>query len=496
MLIETFSTYISEATRPPQDEEEKALYAFMEELDSVVAHIKVEDIGINTKTNAKTIYIDKYLNGAQRPAYVASATDHIKSHKEYVLDKVPAGRASKEFAFISPTSGRKVHVKCRPQGGFKSDGDPNELFTAALMLLPKINIPTDDVEMDEIIDAVKKLVHSGKVVGHTAGQVQGMDKNYGKLCSAISAAMSIPKEYAGANKVYLTGQSWDNDVKQFQRTKYGMKDFNSSDFIIKKGNKFLGVSLKEKKLATTADPTLINKSFASMLTAFSSDADKKFLDLKEKLDEQIAIFYSAVIIRNYKKLNKQTQEELKPYTKNLRKAMDYLVGKGEKTRPWKQYVKALDNKIINASLVSQKSVFKKMDTILLANSDIFAESLVQLIFKAELKDLQKVNFDFALVTGIGQYLKKGPQISKGEYKDISTMSSVLEDIFSSGPAKIIKDPSMKQAFEPTATAANLNYLLVIGKTPVIKIQLRYKGNFGSAPSFQALMTKQFKGLFK
>jgi hypothetical protein len=86
-----------------------------------------------------------------------------------------------------------------------------------------------------------------------------MDKNYGKLCSAISAAMSIPKEYAGANKVYLTGQSWDKDVKQFQRTKYGMKDFNSSDFIIKKGDKFLGVSLKEKKLATTADPTLINK---------------------------------------------------------------------------------------------------------------------------------------------------------------------------------------------------------------------------------------------
>ena len=82
MLIETFKTFITEATRSPKDEEEKSLYSFMEELDSVVAHIKVEDIGINTKTNSKTIYIDKYLNGAQRPAYVASATDHIKNHKE------------------------------------------------------------------------------------------------------------------------------------------------------------------------------------------------------------------------------------------------------------------------------------------------------------------------------------------------------------------------------------------------------------------------------
>lgn len=495
MLIETFKIFITEATRSPQDEEEKSLYAFMEELDSVVAHIKVEDIGINTKTNSKTIYIDKYLNGAQRPAYVAAALDHIKNHKEYAPAKVPSGRATKEFAFISPDSGRVVHVKCRPQGGFKSDGDPNELFAAALMLLPKVETPTDDVEMDAIIDEVKKLVNSGKVIGHTSGQVAGMDKNYGKLCSAISAAQSIPSKYSKADKVYLTGQAWDDDVKQFQRTKYGMKDFNSSDFIIKKGDNYLGVSLKEKKLATTADPTLINKSFASMLTAFATQADAKFGNLKNKLEEQIAIFYSAVIIRNYKKLNKQTQEELKPIAKlPLKKQMNFLVGSGNK-RPWKQYVKALDNKIINSSLTSQKSVLAKMDKILLSNSDLFAKSLVQLIFKAELKDLQKVNFDFALVTGIGQYLKKGPQISKGEYKDIDTMSSILEDIFSSGEAKLIKNPKMKQAFEPGATAANLNYLLVIGKTPIIQIQLRYKGNFGSAPSFQAGMTKEFKGLF-
>ena len=493
--LKSFLTFFTEATRPPENEEEKSLYSFMEELDSVVAHIKVEDIGINTKTNSKTIYIDKYLNGAQRPAYVAAASDHIKNHPDYTLDSVASGRASKEFAFISPDSGRTVHVKCRPQGGFKSDGDPNELFASALMLLPKIETPTDDVEMDVIIDKVKRLVNSGKVIGHTPGQVAGMDKNYGKLCSAISAAQSIPKEYLNADKVYLTGQAWDKDVKQFQRTKYGMKDFNSSDFIIKKADNYLGVSLKEKKLATTADPTLINKSFSSMLAAFSTEADSKFGDLKSKLEEQIAIFYSAVIIRNYKKLNRQTQEELKSIAKlPLRKQMDFLVG-SDKKRPWKQYVRALDNKIINSSLTSQKSVLSKMDSILLSNSDVFAESLVQLIFKAELKDLKKVNFDFALVTGIGQYLKKGPQISKGEYKDIDTMSSVLENVFSAGKAKIIKNPKKKQAFEPGATAANLNYLLVIGETPIMQIQLRYKGNFGSAPSFQAGMTKEFKALF-
>lgn len=493
--LKSFAAFLNEATRAPQDEEEKTLYAFMEELDSVVAHIKVEDIGINTKTNSKTVHIDNYLDGAKRHAYVSAASDHIKNHKEYTLDKVASGRATKEFAFISPDSGRRVLVKCRPQGGFKSDGDPNELFASALMLLPKIETPTNDAEMDEIIEQVKKLVDGGNVIGHTPGQVAGMDKNYGKLCSAISAAQSIPTKYLNADKVYLTGQAWDKDVKQFQRTKYGMKDFNSSDFIIKKGNNYLGVSLKEKSLATTGDPTLINKSFASMLAAFSTQADSKFGNLKNKLEEQIAIFYSAVIIRNYAKLNTQTQEELKAIVKlPLRKQMDFLVG-SDKKRPWKQFVRGLDNKIINSSLTSQKSVLIKMDNILLDNSDLFAESLVQLIFKAELKDLQKVNFDFALVTGIGQYLQKGPQISKGDYKDIDTMTSVLENVFSSGPAKIIRDPKKKQAFDPGATAANLNYILVIGEISVMRIQLRYKGNFGSAPSFQAGMTKEFKGLF-
>ena len=50
---------------------------------------------------------------------------------------------------------------------------------------------------------------------------------------------------------------------------------------------------------------------------------------------------------------------------------------------------------------------------------MIGNQLVQLIFKADLKDLQKVDFDFTLVTGIGDYgPKKGVVIEKGEYKDI------------------------------------------------------------------------------
>ena len=103
-------------------------------------------------------------------------------------------------------------------------------------------------------------------MGFTSLEVEALEKDYGNLCQAISAAEVIQKNYGGgADKVYLTGKAWDNDVKQFQVTKYGMKDYNASDFIIKKGNSFLGVSLKKKISATTADPTLINKGFSTMI---------------------------------------------------------------------------------------------------------------------------------------------------------------------------------------------------------------------------------------
>ena len=488
---------LPEAARAPDTDEELDALAFLEDIDASVSTVKAEDVAINDKkTNSKRITIDQYMQGNLRSAFVAGAIDEINKSEEWNLVPVAPARAQKDFAF-ERDGGKLIYVNNRPTAGFKSDGDPNELMAAALMLLPEIKIPKTAEEMDEIIDEVKKVVSSGKVVGHTAGQVAGMEKNYGNLAQAISAATSLPKKYRGADKVYLTGQAWDKDVKQFQRTKYGMKDFNSSDYIVKKGNNFIGISLKKKMRSTESDPTLINKSFQSMLLAFEKETgtDSTFSKIKDQLETKIAEYYSTVLYENYKTLSPDVRKAIEKYIKMPRtKAIKALMGAGRK-RPWKKFVGALRNDIINKSLVSQSSLFKDMDKILIDNEKLFANSLVQLIFKADLKDLKKVNFDFALVTGIGRYLKAGPTIEKGEYKDIDTMTTVLDDLFSNGEPSIKRDKSKKQAFDMGATAANLNYVLYIGSTPIVKLILRYKGNFSSSPSFQAEMTPEFKDLF-
>ena len=126
-----------------------------------------------------------------------------------------------------------------------------------------------------------------------------------------------------------------------------------------------------------------------------------------------------------------------------------------------------------------------------------ANQLVQLIFKADLKELQKVNFDFALVTGIGDYgPSKGVVVEKGEYKDIDTVTTKLDELFSDGKVDLKLDPMAKQAFDVGATAAILVFDLVIGKTKICTITLRYKGNFRAAPSFMAVMHDDFKKIYK
>ena len=69
-----------------------------------------------------------------------------------------------------------------------------------------------------------------------------------------------------------------------------------------------------------------------------------------------------------------------------------------------------------------------MADVIVKNSNLFGTQLLQLIFKMDLQDLKKMNFDFALVTGVGRQLVKGPVIEKGEYKSVDTMVGALDKL--------------------------------------------------------------------
>ncbi len=80
-----------------------------------------------------------------------------------------------------------------------------------------------------------------------------------------------------------------------------MKDFNSSDIILKRGKTYFGVSLKKKQSKTAEDPTVLNKAFDSLLNG------DKFTPVKEQLERKKEQFYVTVIQNAMKegKLNKR-----------------------------------------------------------------------------------------------------------------------------------------------------------------------------------------------
>jgi len=451
------------------------------EIDDQIGSIdsEIELDGRSGKNSGAKLGISQLMIDNQRGKFSSLANSIIDKSPELERKNTAPGREEKDYAFKHVDMTKYIYVNLRPTGKRSAAGDdPNELMTAALCLLPKLKVPTNSDDMDILIDIVSGSLK--KVKGYKQGQVDSLKEDYPNLCMAVSAAISIHEAgYGNADMVYLTGQAWDDDVKQFQISKYGMADFNSSDFIIKKGKNYLGVSLKKKTRLSSSDPTLINKSFATLFQ------DKKFDSMIKALELKAGMFYLRVIAKAKKDGGLSAD------------MLTMMAKKRPSTTNWKMYVQRIDNKFINSELKGSKSLFKAMSDIIITNKMQIANQLVQLIFKADLKELKKVNFDFTLVTGIGDYgPKKGVVVEKGEYKDIDTVTTKLDELFSTGKVDIRLTPGKKQAFEVGAGAAMLFFDLMIGDIPVCNITLRYKGNFRSAPSFMAQMTPEFKKLYK
>ena len=457
------------------------------------------DVSIDVRpkrTNSKKIGIQIVLPDNKRIKFAGLAKGVINDDDDLIIKDAAPSRMEKDFVLLHKDLQRKIYVTTRPDGqrGGGSKADPNELMTAALCTMSSVPTVETIEDLDKLIEKVKEVIKTGKVIGYTTLEEESLEGNYDNLLKGISAAEVIMKKgWNSANKVYLTGKAWSDDVKQFQMTKYGMKDFNASDFIIKKDKNYLGVSLKKKKSTNTGDPTLINKGFTTLLQG------SEFNKVRDDLDDASYMFYRGVI------KTAQRFQELKPKIAMtdgvpwISKTLNDKLGvkaKNLTNKNWKKFVNGLPNELINYQLKKNKSIFKPMSEVIEDNADLFADTLLKLILKTELKDLQKVNFDFALVTGIGRMLKSGLIISKGDYTDVDTMVTKLDELFETGKPTMKLNPKKTQAFDKNSTAAMLHMILSVGTNPICDITLRYKGSFSSAPTFLATFSKEFKDSLK
>ena len=327
----------------------------------------------------------------------------------------------------------------------------------------------------------------------------------------ISAALAI-KEWlksshgqgndAVAQKVFLTGNVWPKEVEKFRIKAYGFDDYNSSDFIVKTGDKkYFGVSLKKKPKKNSADPTLINKAFDTVLNG------NQFNKIKEEITDLRTEYFAGLVRQAHEdgilfieNINRQTDKELFEAKKRDKKLFDraYINIKGSISGGYDND-KAPDamRKFVNADLAKTNNIlFRRLTQYMDDNADLFAKTLINLVLKVKLYDelsankkLKDFTFGFALVTGIGEVSRGKPNVSSGKAIDLHTILCGLSDLEANKkPYKIAVDFEKKAE----ANAAKIFFKLSKAGVNILDMELRYKGSFTSQPQFFATVTKEFQ----
>ena len=119
------------------------------------------------------------------------------------------------------------------------------------------------------------------------------------------------------------------------------------------------------------------------------------------------------------------------------------------------------------------------------------------LLKMDLKDLKQKDFDFSLITGIGNYNpNKGVTVETADVKNVDTIVEKMDALFEQGKPTIEFNYTKKQAFQKGAGAAKLFYVVKVGGMDIMQNEIRYKGSFTAQPQFFAVFTEKFKKLLK
>ena len=347
-------------------------------------------------------------------------------------------------------------------------------------------------------------------------------KSIGDMAVGVSAALAI-RNYMNTEAevtTYMTGNKWPAEVEKFQISAFGFKDYNSADIIVTKNKKlFYGISLKKKPTVKAADPTLINKAFASAFDGKEFDGLKKqlvetrinyFADLViEAVDKKIILKKD---IKNFDTLKKSNKKELFTASNRDKEQFGkyaYIDTKGYATAD-NGYLNndTRDPKsmrfFVNEQLSEKKNnkLWKQFEKLIDVAGPKLAENLINIILKRYLfdkldaKDLDGKDFDFALVTGIANVKTSGDvNISDANILPLKTTLCGLKRIEEkyAGEYRVIQDTEATQKSE----AAKIFFKLVKGDRQTISLldlQVRYKGKFTPDPQFQGGLTKEFKKL--
>ena len=163
----------------------------------------------------------------------------------------------------------------------------NELFPLAVKTFQSTATDTEGLK-EQFVKAI-----NSKVAERSDKKAEDKNKKavYSDLAAGISAVLQTRSDLGVGipDAVFITGNQWPDEVKDFKITAYGMKDYNSSDVILKYGTTYYGISLKKKGFESAAAPTLINTAFGSFFQG------TEFTALRNRIMQAKKKFFAKVI---------------------------------------------------------------------------------------------------------------------------------------------------------------------------------------------------------
>lgn len=408
------------------------------------------------------------------------------------------------------------------EGGRRSD--PHELMTACLIHeqmkidVDSINRLTDDRKDKKLKEIVDTLATVSSSIQGKAGldgfyvDSEKKEPDLVNLAKAISVSNYVIDEI-GPGKVetvWQTGTKWAQEIKKFNVGPKTIKNYNSSDVIVKfktSGRKgathYWGLSLKKRgitKGVPDVEPTLLNKP----LMGTKGLIEKKLkqlpggaTDIKKIEDAKLKFFRSAIEVKTGNSLYKGKNVNTMPIKEVLKAANSLFTERNDKSLMLRG-----QGKYKEIAGGQGNIFFKEIDRVFIKHFDQnkeFFEEFMDLIFKIKLDSyIQDTSFHFSLITGTGDYQNgKIMEVHPPLEKEGRLTAEIFRELFGDPDQtsyRIVQQDNKKHAFEFGSTAAKLFYTMKIGKpgkgVSIVDLEVRYKGELTSEPQFQVFMSVQ------
>jgi hypothetical protein len=394
-------------------------------------------------------------------------------------------------------------------------------------------VALENLKSDKVLDAAGNATKNGmiKIIDLDTSSKSPQDI-YGDLAASISAVLGTRQKLKKdkiPSKVYLTGNKWHPDVEPFKVKAFGMADYNSSDVILKlNGNDFVGISLKKKPKANSASPTLINNAFSAYIEG------PQFKTTRDKLNDHRIKFFAGVIKeacgpggplerfalsenKNISSLNPNNKVDAKSLWDmrvirkkdgkpipliNLKSESDLKDPNGlikqSGNDPSQESFRDFVNKKLQSTGNTLNPLYQGFLDIMNQDDvkDNLADVLLTRVLKLNLLDVldtwDKYEFGFYLTEGVGTVDKNlSPNIGSANVLNVHSIMIAMAKL-SRQETKMVLDRRKTLS----KNAAKVFFTLSKGDTPILDIELRYKGDFAAFPQFFAGITPEFKNLIK